>query len=505
MAGTRLAPLFGALLVAAPAAAQTVTTPSQLAAAVRSAGPGSEIVVADGRYVLDGILATAAAGTAAAPIVVRGASARGAVLVTDGAEEAFKLEHGYWHIRDLHIHVTGGSAHGIQLVRDGHHAQIRGNAIELESGAEGGVKGAGGPNAPQPDFVLIEGNEIWFNAPTRNSNAEGVDAVAVAGWVIRGNYIHHIQKDAVDFDGIGWGVFTKGNSLDTVIEGNVVADCFVGISLGGGGTGSQYFRNGDTTYEARNGIIRNNMVLRSGDVAVYLNKATNVRIFNNSFWGSFTSCGAGCSSIDVRYGTSSADIRNNLLDKGINPRDGGRVTEGSNMMLPATMHRAWFVAPDTNDLRLVANVPPIDQGETLALVPTDIDGTARPAGAYDIGAHERAGAGPPPPDAGPLPPDAGPTPDAGTARDAGIADRGTAFDASSVADASATTVDAGTAPPADASTLRPDTGARAGSGGGTPGARRASSSCACVERPQGSWWGLLPLLALTARRRRRSR
>ncbi len=455
-----------ALLAPAIASAQTVTSATDLASAVANAQPGTEIVVADGRYLLDGILATRAGGTETSPIVVRGASPRGAVLITDGAEEAFKLEHPHWHIRGLHIHVNGGSAHGIQLVRDGRNARIVDNAIELDSPAEGGIKGAGGPNPPQPDFAWIEGNEIWFNSPTRNDNAEGIDAVAVRGWVIRGNYIHDIQKNAVEFDGIGWGVFTKGNSIETIIEANVVADCFVAISQGGGGTGRQFFRDGDATFETRDGIIRNNMVLRSGDVAIYLNKARNTRIYNNTTWGSFTSCGDGCSSIDVRYSTSTADIRNNILDKPLSPRDGGRITEGTNLILPSSMSIAGFADPSQNDLRLIAGAAGIDQGETLTLVPHDIDGTPRPVGAYDLGAHELVAA-PPPMDAG-MADAASPTTDAGLASDAGpAADAGPATDAA--------VVDSG--------------GTQSPNAGNAAGGRRRSSNCRCVEPSggRGAW------------------
>ena len=53
-----------------------------------------------------------------------------------------------------------------------------------------------------------------------------------------------------------------------------------------------------------------------------------------------------------------------------------------------------FVDARHNDYRLSPSSPAIDHGTTLADVPTDIAGVARPQGAYyDVGAYEFAGNG----------------------------------------------------------------------------------------------------------------
>ena len=492
-----------AAVFAGPAAAQTVPVGSigQLEAAVMSARAGTEIVLANGTYRMGGgRMFTNNGGTRVSPIIVRAANANQAIIVTNGAESAFQIDAPYWTFDGLHIKVTNGSLHGFKLQGNGANVVIKNGKIELDSPAEGGIKGAGGPTAPQPDNVLIENNEIWFTSPTFSFNCEGIDAVAVANWVVRGNYIHDIQKDSTQFDGIGWGVFTKGNSQNTIIENNIVTNTFVSISLGGGGTGFEFFRNGDTTYEDRNGIIRNNFVLNSDDVAVYLNEANNVKIYNNTFFNSFTTCGAGCSSVDIRFAGSSADIRNNILDKPLNDRSGGTHTEGNNMMLPSPTDTSWFVNAAANDLRLRAGVPPIDQGATLADVTADIDGTARPqGGAYDIGAHERiGGVVPPPRDAGSVdtgavtpPTDAGtgPAPDSGTTRppaDAGSTNP--AIDAGSVADARTSTTGGGN---------------NNNNNGGS--ARRGSTGGGCTtgSTPEGAFVFALLVLGLGLRRRRR--
>jgi hypothetical protein len=414
---------------------------SMLLQALDRVQAGQEIVLADGTYRLPGRRMYAdVAGTAANPIVIRAENQNLAIIETNGAESAFQISAPYWVFDGLHIKVNNSSVHAYKLEGNGQYATIKNGKIELDSPAEGGIKGAGNSRAPQPDHALIENNEIWFTSPTRNNNCEGIDAVAVKGWVIRKNVIHDIQKSSQGFDGIGWGVFTKGNSQDTIIEGNLIYDSFVSISFGGGGTGAQFFRDGDTRYEERNGIIRNNIVLNSGDVAVYLNEAHNARIYNNTFYNSFTSCGAGCSSIDVRFAGSTADIRNNILDKGINDRNQGSHSEGSNLMLANPTDASWFVDLPRFDLHLRPNTPAIDQGETLALVNDDFYGEMRPQGAgFDIGAAEFLVAPP-------MPSDAGHTP----AEDAGLnLDSGLALDSGSARDA-------GSAAIADADTSRPD-------------------------------------------------
>ena len=471
----------------------SVQTVAQLLTELDRASPGSEIVLADGLYRLAGRrMIVDRAGTANSPIVVRAQNQNGAVIETNGGESAFQVEQPYWIFDGLHIKVTNGSVHGYKLQGNGQHITIRNGKIELDSPAEGGIKGAGGANAPQPDYALIENNEIWFTSPTRNNNCEGIDAVAVKGWIIRKNHIHDIQKSSQGFDGIGWGVFTKGNSQDTIIEENLIHDSFVSISLGGGGTGSQFFRDGDTRYEEQNGIIRNNIVMNSGDVAVYLNKASNARIYNNTFFNSFTTCGAGCSSIDVRFGGSSADIRNNILDKPINDRDGGQHTASTNLFLASPTDGSWFVDVSNRDFHLKANTPPIDAAETLALVTQDFYGVLRPQGsAFDIGAAEFEITVPPVLDAG-LPEDSG------TVIDSGMEDLGFPEQ-----DAGTNMKDATSNPNDTGSSVQSDASPRTS----VPRRVNEESSCSCSALKQGIasefTWVFLGLLVAVCLRRSR--
>src|ERR1700704_2547131 len=97
--GKVLSAIFTGILgcsVAFAANAQTVSTEPALRSAFNSALPGTVIVVADGTYMLTDRLLTQGGGTAANPIIVRSANRHGAVIVSNGAEEAFQVQHPWW-------------------------------------------------------------------------------------------------------------------------------------------------------------------------------------------------------------------------------------------------------------------------------------------------------------------------------------------------------------------------------------------------------------------------
>jgi parallel beta-helix repeat protein len=387
-----LASLTGGLLFSAASAteahAQTinVATVAELESAFARAGAGTTIVLANGTYRLTAPIYTILPGTKSARITVRAATANGAIIETNGAEEAFRIVQPYWSFLNLYVKVTNNSNYGYKLEGAGANTIITGGTIEIRPGSEAGIKGAGGMNAPWPDNARIEGMKIFMSAPTTYGLAEGIDAVAVRNWTIRANTVYGIRTSA---GGVAYGIMTKGNSQNTVIERNLVYDCFIGLSLGGGGTGAQWVRNGDIAYEDRNGTVRNNVVMGSSDVALYLYKSNGSSVYNNTFYNSYTTCGTGCSSIDVRMSGATADIRNNILDKRINDRDGATHTAGSNLTLPTPSHTGWFVDAANKNMRLKAGAPAIDAGSPMTGVTTDRYNVSRPrGGAIDIGATE---------------------------------------------------------------------------------------------------------------------
>ena len=261
------------------------------------------------------------------------------------------------------------------------------------------------------DYGLIENCYIGFDVAGWTSGAvEGHDGVAVRGWTIRNSRFENIKKP----NGHAYAIFNKGNSFDTVMEGNILINCDIGLSFGGGGTGPvELFRYGDATYEHRGGVMRNNIVWGTKDVGIAVLRSIDFEIYNNTVYGQ----NSYESSIDTDYRvgyagyaegkTSSGIIRNNLLEKMINYRTdfdkpgfdlaytaSNNVVVGSDDVFEGSP-QGVTPAFDAN-LELVESFKPtgasvLNAGMNLYAqgVTTDIDGMPRPdSRPFDVGAYQ---------------------------------------------------------------------------------------------------------------------
>jgi hypothetical protein len=230
--------------------------------------------------------------------------------------------------------------------------------------------------------------EYTDRAPSDYTN--GVDALAVSGWVIRDNLFRNIRAPQGAL--AGPAVLMWRNSLNTLVERNQFIDCDRGIALGLSQPDSNS-RGGETVYDHQGGIVRNNFIYRpagaaTGDVGITVNYARNFKIYNNTVVLNNTFPWA----LEYRFDVSSGDIAYNLLDGPIQQRDGASATLTGNL---TNAQPAWFANASAGDLHLVQSATQaIDNAATLADVPDDFDGTARPVGAHpDVGADEYAAAG----------------------------------------------------------------------------------------------------------------
>lgn len=280
-------------------------------------------------------------------------------------------------IRDSYFHsvqVNSGS--------DYFHA----DHLKTWDNGEGGFKSTSGgsPELPYVDYGVIENSVIGYTTSGKRSVVEGIDLVASKGWVIRGNTFQNAKGLN---DNVAYAFFAKGNSMDTIVENNVFLNSFIAMSFGGGGTGANLFRNGDTTYEHRGGIMRNNVVYGTLDAAVYMNKANGFKVYNNTMLNIAPTASVG--GVESRFAGSSGDIRNNLMDKNVKLRDGGAATS-SNNIINGSASMLVNAAAGNYHLNPATSQAAIDTGASLPTdVPTDMDGQQRPTGAaYDIGADE---------------------------------------------------------------------------------------------------------------------
>jgi MYXO-CTERM domain-containing protein len=376
-----------------------VATAAELQAAVANAVPGDEIILAAGTYLLSSKLSCTANGTADAPIIVRADNLGDAVVQMDNLE-GFHVQGAHWEIH--HLDIEGVCAddnnceHAFHVTGDAEFTHIHHNRVH---GFNAQIKANGtdtGPNGERvwPDDVVIEYNELFNEAARQTANpVTPIDVVGGRRWQVRANYIHDFAK-ALD-NTISYAAFLKGNSRDGVFERNLVVcemlhsgQIRLGLSFGGGGSGPDNIcEDGVCNPEHQDGIMRNNIIAHCpADVGIYVNEGQNSLIYNNTLYDT--------AGIDMRFVTTTGEVRNNLLNGQIRNRDGSTANFASNLeMVTLGDFQAWFTDPDALDFSLVDGASFVDQGELLAEVIDDYCTNIRDDSMHDLGALEFDGDG----------------------------------------------------------------------------------------------------------------
>lgn len=298
------------------------------------ARPGDVFTFFPGVYEIKRELKLAASGTKSKPITIR-PSLSGSVTLEIKGKNGFKITGSNWIIEDLVMRGAceneGKCHHAMHIAGNADNIIIRRNVmtdfnstIKANGAVERGVR-------LFPDKVTIEGNHI-FNRWPRNTKAPVtlVDVVGGRNWVVRDNFIADFHK--LGGNRISYAAFLKGNSENGLFERNLVicewkhkGGTRLGLSLGGGGTGQKYCQGGNCRMEHYKGTIRGNVIMNCPkDVGIYLNKAANTQIVNNTILNT--------GGIDVRFGTSFATIANNVVEGRIKDRDGGRHHDINNIV-----------------------------------------------------------------------------------------------------------------------------------------------------------------------------
>jgi hypothetical protein len=173
-------------------------------------------------------------------------------------------------------------------------------------------------------------------------------------------------------------------SSDTIVERNLLVDCYQGIAFGNAGHGE-----GDHF----GGIVRNNMIYASQphDVVIEMVHASGWLVAHNT--AVLLNPGSGLTwGMEARFSDSQGVFAYNLTNMDIwGDRDGANGTLTGNL---TNAQSGWFVNTAVGDLHLAATaVAAIDQALPLPQVTDDFDGDGRPTGpAPDIGADEYGGA-----------------------------------------------------------------------------------------------------------------
>ena len=99
--------------------------------------------------------------------------------------------------------------------------------------------------------------------------------------------------------------------------------------------------------------MANNIIANCSDVGIYINKGANIQILNNTLFNT--------SGIDIRFDTSMATIRNNLLDGRIRERNGGVATLSNNIEEGDLV--SWFTDAPNLDFSLIDGSAFVDKAK----------------------------------------------------------------------------------------------------------------------------------------------
>jgi hypothetical protein len=386
-----LAAASGPRIRVSPAQARSLST------IVTTAPAGATILLADGTYQLRSTLVVSRRG-----VTIRSLSGRPGAVVLDGSYSTGDLVAvAASDVTIAELTLTRASHHLVHIVpKDGGPTirRVRLYRLRLLDGAEQFVKV--NPNAARSAFVdsgRVECSSFRLTdrgRPHVPSNflpcyTGGIDAHGARGWIVRLNRFENIRCE----EGLAeHAVHFWTGSRDTIVERNTIVDCARGIGFGLGERTDWARRYGDQPGEAYvghyGGIIRNNVVVarRPGmDTGIGLEQARAARVYHNTVYANPRATGY-FSSLDYRFPSTTADIRNNLVTR-ITARDGAKARLARNVEpVPA----GWFRNPARLDFHLSAAAGAIDRGVPVSAAGLDIDGRSHAVGPPDVGADEAA-------------------------------------------------------------------------------------------------------------------
>ncbi len=227
------------------------------------------------------------------------------------------------------------------------------------------------------DNGLLACSRLEYTTTAPDNYTNGISAHDAHGWVVRDNQWLRIRTPYND--PVPTILFWNGSS-DTIVERNVLINCYQGIAFGNAAGSS-----GDHT----GGIVRNNFIYANlpHDSVIEMVHSTGWLVAHNTAlllnpdggltWG-----------MEARFSDTSGTFANNLTNMTIwLNRDGATATGMGNVTNALS---SWFINPAGADLHLTSTATAaIDHASLLGRAPEDIDGQTRPMGvAVDVGADE---------------------------------------------------------------------------------------------------------------------
>jgi hypothetical protein len=360
---------------ARPGRAVPVSSVAELEDRIQSARSGDTILVADGRYRLRRTI-----DIATPDVTLRGRS---------GDRTRVTLHGGGMTGDDVGVAVSV-SAPGVTLadltIRDvGYHAvQVRGErgasrfslyrSALIDTGQQL-LKGSVSRERIYADDGLVACSSFSYSSSAPSDYTNGVDVLATRGWTIRDNRFERIRGPASQRFAAGPAILAWAAAADTIVERNLIVDSYRGIALGLLPSPNELARSGERVYDHTGGVIRNNVVVNLhgwADEGIEVTAARDVSIEHNTVLVE----GGLPWSISVRFPAASALVTNNLTNREVRSRNGGKATTLGNV---TTATREFFRDPLAADLRLKPGTAAAAAGVALTGAAEDFDRKRRPS------------------------------------------------------------------------------------------------------------------------------
>ena len=301
-------------------------------------------------------------------VIIEGEGMNGGVLYI------FNVAADHFTVADITLGWVG--YHGVQIHGESDTDSCLIHNVKFVDINEQMIKVSGNPSTGN----YSDGGKVeccWFEFTSGVANqfyTGGIDAHVSKDWIVRDNVFKHIRSP--DATLAEHAIHFWRDCYRTLVERNVIINCDRGIGFGLGNTaGNGHFE----------GTIRNNFVHTSRDVGIGLERARNIKVFNNTVHTE-----SYFNSIEYRFdSTYNAYMANNLVNEAIASRNGGTGNDTNNFDF-SSVGVGIFVNAAGYDYHLGSATPGVaDAGIVLPDMIDDIECAVRPFGiATDIGADE---------------------------------------------------------------------------------------------------------------------
>jgi hypothetical protein len=377
-ASSSLIPLSGPLdsslcppLPAPTGSVVNVSSEAQLRNQAYNAPTGTTIVIQAGVYnmgnyihiIHNGITLRGATGNRSDVILDLGGVSKGSSMVLVDADDVTIADLTIRNARDHGVAINGKDRPKLYNL---HILDIEDQLVKVNPVGDGSEDG------------LLSCSRLEYTTSAPDSYTNGISAHNALRWVVQDNEWYRIRT--IDDTPVPTILFWSGSS-DTIVERNLLVDCYQGIAFG---------NSSQAGINHTGGIVRNNFIYSSleHDVAIEMVRAQDWLVAHNTLLLLNPSNPGLTWGMEARYAESQGIFAYNLSNMNILPnRDGANGSVVGNV---TNAQASWFVNAAAGDLHLVATATnAIDQATSLANVDDDYDGDTRPIGGMpDVGADE---------------------------------------------------------------------------------------------------------------------